>query len=297
MRGPAAILAVVELPGNLVDATWLGSHLGAPTLVVADVRWHPGGDGRGAYEAGHIPAAVFLDAEGDLAARPFIDGPGRHPLPAPKAFASTMQAAGIGDDDAVIAYDDAGGSHAARLWWMLRAIGHECALLDGGLDAWGGELETGVARRERASFTPREWPADRIVDAERVADDLRTGSAIVLDARAAERYRGEVEPIDPVAGHIPGAASAPWAGNLDPRTGRFRRPDELRRRFEAIGVHEGGDPIAYCGSGLTATHDLLAIEVAGLGRGRLYEGSWSSWIDDPKRAVATGTPTEHSRPS
>jgi thiosulfate/3-mercaptopyruvate sulfurtransferase len=291
------MLAVVELPGNLVDAMWLRSNIGAPGLVVADVRWHPDGDGRAAYEAGHLPAAVFLDAEDDLAARPFIDGPGRHPLPSPASFASTMQAAGIGDDDAVIAYDDAGGSHAARLWWMLRAIGHACAVLDGGLGAWDGELETGVARRGRASFTPREWPSDRIAGAERVADELRAGSAVVLDARAAERYRGEAEPIDPVAGHIPGAASAPWADNLDPRTGRFRRPDELRRRFEAIGVRKGGDPIVYCGSGLTATHDLLAIEVAGLGRGRLYEGSWSGWIDDPKRAVATGPPGERSSPS
>lgn len=286
----------MELPGNLVDVTWLRSHIGTPRLVVADVRWHPEGDGRASYEAGHIPSAVFLDAEGDLAARPFIDGPGRHPLPSAASFAETMGAAGIGDDDAVIAYDDAGGSHAARLWWMLRAIGHGCELLDGGLDAWEGELETGVVRRRRTSFTPREWPSDRVVDAERIADDLRTGSAVVLDARAAERYRGEVEPIDPVAGHIPGAASAPWADNLDPTTGRFRRPAELRRRFEALGVHEGGDPVAYCGSGLTATHDLLAIEIAGLGPGRLYEGSWSDWIDDPERAVATGAPRRDAAP-
>jgi thiosulfate/3-mercaptopyruvate sulfurtransferase len=285
----------VELPGTLVDAAWLRSHIGASGFVVADVRWHPGGDGRTAYEAGHIPTAVYLDAEDDLAARPFIDGPGRHPLPSAASFAGTMEAVGIGDEAAVVGYDDAGGSHAARLWWMLRATGHACAVLDGGLDAWDGELETGVVRRRRASFTPREWPSDRIVDAERVADELRRGSAMVLDARAAERYRGEAEPIDPVAGHIPGASSAPWADNLDPRTGRFRGPDELRRRFESLGVHEGGNPIAYCGSGLTATHDLLAIEVAGLGSGRLYEGSWSGWIDDPERAVATG-PETHAAP-
>jgi thiosulfate/3-mercaptopyruvate sulfurtransferase len=286
----------VELPGTLVDAAWLRSDTGASGLVVADVRWHPGGDGRIAYEAGHIPGAVYLDAEKDLAARPFIDGPGRHPLPSAASFAGTMEAVGIGDEDSVVAYDDAGGSHAARLWWMLRSTGHACAVLDGGLDAWDGELETGVARRARASFAPREWPSDRIVDAERVADELRRDSAVVLDARAAERYRGEVEPIDRVAGHIPGAASAPWADNLDPRTGRFRRPDELRRRFESLGVREGGDPIAYCGSGLTATHDLLAIEVAGLGPGRLYEGSWSGWIDDPERAIATGAPEAPAPP-
>lgn len=287
----------MDLPGNLFDAAWLRSHIGTPTLVVVDVRWHPDGDGRAAYEAGHIPAAVYLDAEDDLAARPFIDGPGRHPLPSAASFARTMEGAGIGDDDAVIAYDDAGGSHAARLWWMLRAIGHACAILDGGLDAWDGELETGIVRPQRASFTARAWPSDRVVDAEGVADDLRTRSTVVLDARAGARYRGEIEPIDPVAGHIPGAVSAPWADNLDPKTGRFRRPEDLRRRFEALGVHEGGDPIAYCGSGLTAMHDLLAIELAGLGPGRLYEGSWSGWIDDPERAVATSAPGEHSSSS
>jgi thiosulfate/3-mercaptopyruvate sulfurtransferase len=286
--GPTtAYAAGVRLPGHLVDARWLRANLGRRGLVVADVRWHPGGDARAAYEAAHVPGAVFLDADRQLAGRPFVDGPGRHPLPTPESFAETMAAAGVGDADAVVAYDDAGGSHAARLWWMLRVTGHDCALLDGGLAAWDGDVHVGWEHRPRAVFSPRPWPRDRIVEAGRVAQALRDGSPAVLDARAPERYRGEVEPIDPVAGHIPGARSAPWAENLDPATGRLRAPEELRRRYRSLGVRGEDAPIAYCGSGLTATLDLLALEVAGLGPGRLYVGSWSGWVAE-RRPVATG---------
>jgi thiosulfate/3-mercaptopyruvate sulfurtransferase len=278
----------VELPGPLVSGTWAREHLGDSGLVLVDVRWHIDGDARAAYESGHLPGAVFLDADRDLAARAFVDGPGRHPLPGPELFANTMATAGIGDGDAVVAYDDVGGSYAARLWWMLSAIGHACAVLDGALQGWEGPLETGAVLRPAATFVPVAWPQDRIAGADAVSDTLRERSEVVLDARAGERYRGEVEPIDPKPGHIPGAVSAPWASNLDPETGRFLPPGELRRRYEALGVRDGSDPVAYCGSGLTATHDLLALTVAGLGPGRLYEGSWSGWISDPARAMANG---------
>jgi thiosulfate/3-mercaptopyruvate sulfurtransferase len=286
-RRRRTILRVVSLPGILVDAHWLATEAGRPGLVVADVRWHPEGDGREAYERAHLPGAVFLDADADLAGVPFEDGPGRHPLPRPEAFAEVMSAAGIGDGDDVVAYDDVGGSYAARLWWMRRALGRSCGVLDGGLSAWGGELEAGAVTRARVESTPKPWPADRLVDAASVRAAIRERSAIVLDARAEERYRGDVEPIDPVAGHIPGALSAAWAGNLDPTTGRFLSGAELRRRYEALGVRTGRDAIASCGSGLTATHDILAMDLAGLEGGRLYEGSWSGWIAD---VVAAGEP-------
>lgn len=290
-----AILWPVELPGMLVEPAWLRSRLATPDpphdLVVADVRWAPGGHARDAFARAHLPGAVCVDIDADLAAPPF-DGPGRHPLPTPGAFASTMSLLGIGDDTAVIAYDDVGGWVAARLWWMLRVLGRRVALLDlPSLDAWiddGGALETGApSAAVVASFTAQAWPADRVVGAKAVRGTLRDGSAPVLDARAAERYRGEVEPIDPVAGHIPGALSAPTLGNLDP-AGRLLQPSALRRRFEALGVRDDGAAIASCGSGVAASFALFAMERAGLGLGRLYEGSWSDWISDPSRPVAVG---------
>jgi thiosulfate/3-mercaptopyruvate sulfurtransferase len=289
------MLPGVELPGMLVDPRWLLERRSTGdrnSLVLADVRWVGGGSAREAYERGHLPGAVLLDADTDLAASPF-DGPGRHPLPAPQAFAAAMEHAGIGDDSAVIAYDDVGGSVAARLWWMLRVLDRDVAMLDlPSLDAWvqhGGALETGPARPARSvSFTLMPWPADRIVDAVSVRRILREGSAVLLDARAGERYRGETEPIDPVAGHVPGAVSAEWAGNRG-SDGRLLDPAALRRRYESFGVREGGDPIASCGSGLTASLALFSMERAGLGLGRLYEGSWSDWISDPSRPVATGS--------
>lgn len=280
----------MELAGPLVPPEWLVSHLGEPWLVIADVRWVREGSSRDAFEAGHIPGAVLLDADEDLAA--IGQGPGRHPLPAPEAFARTMESVGIGDDTAVVAYDDAGGSYAARLWWMLDATGHSAVLLDGALAGWRGPVEAGPGRARAASgrFTPRPWPRDRLADADDVISALANASGlVVLDARAPERFRGEVEPIDAVAGHIPGARSAPWACNLDPSTGRFLSPERLRGRYESLGVRTGDDVIAYCGSGLTAALDLLAIRVAGFdGDGRLYGGSWSGWIEGPARPVATG---------
>jgi thiosulfate/3-mercaptopyruvate sulfurtransferase len=203
-----------------------------------------------------------------------------------------MSRLGIGDETPVVAYDDQGGWIAARLWWMLRALGREVALLDlPSLDAWtagGGTLETGPPRIvAAASFTPASWPTHRLVDADEVTRVVHAGSGPVLDARAGERYRGEVEPIDPVAGHIPGAVSADRAEDLDD-DGHLLDPIALRRRYEALGVVRGGDAIASCGSGIAASFTIFAIERAGLGLARLYEGSWSDWVSDGSRAVATG---------
>jgi thiosulfate/3-mercaptopyruvate sulfurtransferase len=276
--------------GPLVDAAWLGRALdqGRPELVLADVRWYPNRDARAAFEEGHVPGAIFVDVDRDLAG-PVEGESGRHPLPAPEAFAEAMSRLGIADSARVVAYDDVSGSVAARLWWMLSVTGHQVAVLDGGFRAWEGAVETGPPReRPRARFTARPWPADRIVGPEEV-DQLRIDpSALVLDARAGERYRGEVEPIDPVAGHIPGARSAPWSENLDPATGRFLPPEDLRGKYEAKGAGGRSWVAAYCGSGITSCHDLLAMEVAGLPTGKLFVGSWSGWVADRSRPVARG---------
>jgi thiosulfate/3-mercaptopyruvate sulfurtransferase len=271
----------------LVAAAWLGAH--RDEVVVADVRWSATGgtaEAERAFEAGHIPGAVFFDVDRDLAGEPFVGGPGRHPLPDAGRFTTALASRGIGPDDLVIAYDDGIGSVAARLWWMLDAVGRRCALLDGGLAAWEGALETGPAGvRRAAELAVRQWPEDRLVDADGVAKALAAGE-VVLDARVGERYRGETEPIDPVAGHIPGARSAPFP-DVIAADGRFRSPDDLRGRFAALGVDARTEPIAYCGSGVTASLDVFALRLAGLDA-RLYEGSWSDWVHDPSRPVATG---------
>ena len=272
----------------LVDAAWLVQN--RDEVVVADVRWAPAfgsAEAERLFSAGHIPGAVFLDVDRDLAGPAFTGGPGRHPLPSPEGFAQTLARAGIGDEDTVVAYDDVGGAYAARLWWMLEATGRRCAVLDGGLGAWPGPLETGAAQpRPSAEVAVRPWPSELLADADDVRDALTAG-AIVLDARAGDRYRGETEPFDPVAGHVPGARSAPWTENLG-AGGLLRPSGELRERFEALGVHDASNAVSYCGSGVTAAHDILAMRIAGLGMARLYEGSWSDWVHDPSRLVATG---------
>jgi thiosulfate/3-mercaptopyruvate sulfurtransferase len=277
---------VLTLPGPLVSVDWLAANLTDRSLRVADVRWSLAGPpGADLYAAGHIPDAVFLDASGELSSPG--EGRGRHPLPSAAKLASVLGRAGIGDEHVVVAYDDAGGSIASRLWWLFRHFGHDgaCAVLDGGLRAWtdaGGALTADVPAHPPATWTPGT-ALDDVVD----ADDVATmAGALVLDARAAERYRGETEPIDPRAGHIPGAHSAPWSGNLGP-DGRFRPASELRQRYAALAATDR-PVVAYCGSGLNATHDLLALELAGIGGGRLYAGSWSDWSSDPERPVATG---------
>lgn len=280
---------MIVFEGPLVDPAWLRAHREDEGLAIADVRWVRGRSAADAFASGHIPGAVSMDLDRDLAA-PAFEGSGRHPLPSPEAFAQAMGRAGIGDDTAVVAYDDVRGSVAARLWWLLDVVGHPAALLDGGLEAWEGPREQGASRRPApAEFTPRPWPLDRIVDAAGVQAALRHGGATVVDVRAAERFRGEVEPIDPVAGHIPGARNLPWTEMVDPQTGRMLRPSALRRRFAAAGVTTGAATITQCGSGVTACEGALAMRVAGLGDPRIYAGSWSDWVGDPARPVATGT--------
>lgn len=265
----------------VVDVSWVRRHV--DDVVIADARWYlDGRSGRAAYDAGHVPGAVFVDLDEDLAAHGSPEA-GRHPLPEPAAFAERMGALGIGDGDTVVAYDDAGGVIAARLVWMLRATGHPAALLDGGLAAWDGPLETATAVRPPRSFTARAWPADRLASIEDAADS----DNLRIDARPRERYRGEPDPVDPRSGHIPGARSLPCREHLDD-TGRLLGTDELRRRLADAGVDGARPVVAYCGSGVTACHNLLVIEHAGLGTGRLYPGSWSQWSQDPARPVATG---------
>ena len=281
--------AMLTLPGPIVSAAWLAEYLEQPALRVADVRWALAGPpGRERYEGGHVPGAVFLDAEHGLSSPG--EGPGRHPVPSPEKLARILGEAGIGDEHVVVAYDDAGGSIAARLWWLYRHYGHDgrAAVLDGGIHAWTEAklpLASEPPNHPVATWTPRER-RDDAVDTEAVRD-LLGGDTLLLDARASERYRGETEPIDARAGHIPGAVSAPWGANLDAE-GRFLPPDRLRERYAAMGAADR-PVVAYCGSSLTATHDLLALELAGIGGGRLYEGSWSHWASDPSRPAATGS--------
>ena len=264
-----------------VSAEWLVKRIGE--VKVADVRWYlDGRSGRAAYEGGHIPGAVFVDLERWLAA-PAIPGGGRHPLPEPEVFAQGMSQAGIGDTDTVVAYDDAGGVIAARLVWMLRVTGHQAAVLDGGIASWEGGLSRQYVEPSTARFTAAPWPAGRLATIE----DARSPGHLVLDARDAERFRGDSEPVDPRAGHIPGARSLPCRGNLGP-DGRLLDVAELRGRFERAGVVEAEKVISYCGSGVTACHNLLALEHAGFGAGRLFPGSWSEYSRREDLPVATG---------
>jgi thiosulfate/3-mercaptopyruvate sulfurtransferase len=264
--------------GPLVSAAWLRERLERPDVVVVDCRWSLGapGAGRRAWEEARIPGASFLDVDADLSAPP---GAGRHPLPAAGDFAAAAARAGIGAGSSVVAYDDGGTGGAARLWWLLRHFGHpRAAVLDGGWGAWAavrGPLERGPAAPDaRAApdppFVPRERPGD-VVDAPELSARLGDASLVLLDARAAPRFRGEVEPIDPVAGHIPGAASVPFA-EVAPE-GRYLPPEELRERLDP---GPGGDLVAYCGSGVSAATLVLAAAAAGL-EARLYPGSWSDW--------------------
>jgi thiosulfate/3-mercaptopyruvate sulfurtransferase len=265
----------------VVDLDWVRAH--ADHSVLADVRWYlDGRSGRTAYHEGHLPGAVFVDLDRVLAGPP-SPAAGRHPLPDPATFAAGLAALGVSDDDTVIAYDDAGGIIAARLVWLLRIIGHDAALLDGGLNAYEGGLDQASTHRPPADFTPRPWPADRLAD----LGDVMKGAAVVLDARERPRFRGDTEPVDPRAGHIPGARNLPCRDNVD-RAGRLLPVGELRERFADVGVTAAADVISYCGSGVTACHNLLALEYAGYPPGRLYSGSWSQYSGDPVRPVAVG---------
>jgi thiosulfate/3-mercaptopyruvate sulfurtransferase len=280
------------MPGSLgqppiVDAAWLAQH--RSQVVLADVRWYlDGRSGREAYLERHLPGAIFVDLDRGLSDPP-SPAAGRHPLPSPGRFAQEMGALGISNDMTVVAYDDDHGRIAARLVWLLRVTGHAASLLDGGIDAWPGPFASGAEAKSPGTFSLDRWPRDRCAIADDIdGDDFGIGrQAVVLDARAPERYRGETEPIDARAGHIPGARNAPTAANLDER-GRFKAPAALRAEYQSHGVSRENSPIVYCGSGVTACHDLLALELAGFDRGRLYAGSWSQWSADPTRPVATG---------
>jgi thiosulfate/3-mercaptopyruvate sulfurtransferase len=271
----------------VISSSWLDQH---PTgVVLADVRWYlDGRSGRDSFRQGHIPRARFVDVERWLSGTADPHD-GRHPLPPPDVFAEGMRRLGVNDSDAVIAYDDAGGVIAARLVWMLRVTGHDSALLDGGLEAWTGPLSQGdQAPPEPGDFVARPWPRRHVAE---MADVIGNRHAVLIDARDADRYRGDQDPVDPRPGHIPGARSLPCRANLSPER-TFLPVNELRRRFAALGVTDGTEVISYCGSGVTACHNLLALEHAGYAAGRLYPGSWSQYShtdlpvetgDDPDR--------------
>jgi thiosulfate/3-mercaptopyruvate sulfurtransferase len=269
----------------------------APDLVLIDCRFdllNPDA-GRNAYLQAHIPGARYADLNRDLSA-PVGPHTGRHPLPAPRIFAARMAEFGIGKHTQAVAYDEANGSFAARLWWMLRWLGHEAvAVLDGGYKAWtvaGGELQSGDIAGQAAPRGREPLPLDpnstAVLTTAGLERALRDPNALLVDARGRERYAGQTEPIDSVAGHIPGALNHPFTANLD-ADGRFLPADELERRWRQLLAGKRPEHlIAMCGSGVTACHNLLSLEIAGLGGARLYAGSWSEWIRDPRRPIARG---------
>ncbi|HEX5920131.1 MAG TPA: sulfurtransferase [Nocardioides sp.] len=268
--------------GPLTSADELAAELGSVTVL--DVRYLMGGPpGREQHAAGHVPGAAYVDLDEDLADPPG-DG-GRHPLPDPARFEAAMRRAGVRADRPVVVYDDWQGRAAARAWWLLRHHGHrDVRVLDGGWTAWredGHPVERGPVEVEPGDFTLAASGSAAAVGPEDVQH-----VDVLIDARAPERFRGETEPVDAVAGHIPGAVNVPTTANLDER-GRFLAPERLRDVYAAVGAGTASSVAVYCGSGVTAAHDVLALEVVGV-RAALYPGSWSGWITDPSRPVATG---------
>lgn len=277
---------------TLISTEELAGRLGSPDLVVCDVRhdlakadaW-----GESQYRARHVPGAIFVHLDRDLSG-PMTGRNGRHPLPSPEAAAATFGGLGIAPGKQVVAYDQGGGAFAARLWWMLRWLGHDAvAVLDGGFAKWteeGRPMATGAEAPLPASFAIRK--VTPTVDASGIMASLPRHALVLIDARAPERYRGETEPLDPVAGHIPGARNRPYTQNLA-ADGTFKHPAFLRAEFEAVLDGAGHDLVVHqCGSGVTACHNILAMEIAGFEGTRLYPGSWSEWCSDPARPVVTG---------
>lgn len=268
-----------------VDLQWIGEQSQDRSVVLADVRWYlDGRSGRGSYGSGHLPGAVFVDLDQWLSG-PASHTHGRNPLPSPEVFAAGMSASGIGDGDVVVAYDDAGGVIAARLVWMLRSLGHPAALLDGGMAAYPGALETAAPSIQPRAFTIRSWPADLLAGIDETLED----GAVVVDARNRDRYEGRRDPVDPRPGHIPGAVNVPCRGNLE-SDGRLAQPQQLRENFRKAGIESADGVISYCGSGVTACHNLLVMDHVGLGKGRLFVGGWSQY------GHASHLPVETNRP-
>lgn len=270
----------------LMAAEVLAGRLSDPLTVIGDVRWYLADpdQGRLEYDRGRLPGARFVDLDSDLSG---TEGPGRHPLPPVDVFARTLGRMGISPDHTVVAYDASGGAIAARLWWMLDSIGHRSVfVLDGGFQAWVGAglpLTTAVPPASPVVYPPPDgWRG--VVNGDQVRSLL--GRRPILDARSEDRYRGENETVDPRAGHIPTARTAFFGKNLTPE-GRFLSPESLQRRYRELGIGETDTAVAYCGSGVTACHNLLALRLAGYS-GRLYEGSWSDWTSSSDALVATG---------
>ena len=277
---------------TLISTSELAARHDDPSVVVVDVRHdlaQPDDWGLSQYRLGHIPGARFVHLDRDLSAAP-TGCNGRHPLPGADACADAFGRLGIDASKQVVAYDQGAGMYAARLWWMLRSLGHEAvAVLDGGFAMWtreGRPVTTDVPEHSPTAFAPRAFTS--IVDAPSVAASLGSRMSLLIDARARERYRGDVEPLDPVAGHIPGAINRPYLTNLDP-DGRFKAADLLATEFDALlGGRAAADVVHYCGSGVTACHNLLAMTHAGRPGAKLYPGSWSEWCSDRLRPVARG---------
>jgi thiosulfate/3-mercaptopyruvate sulfurtransferase len=278
----------------LISAAELAQHLSDPDWIILDCRHDLGNPqtGQEAYNAGHIPHARFAHLDRDLSDKspgPNGEFRGRHPLPEREVFLETLRNWGINSDSQVVAYDAQGGMFAARLWWMLRWAGHESvAVLDGGLPAWlaqGGTLSTDVARRAAGNITLRP-PLTKTVDASAILTSLARRDRTVIDARAPDRFRGENETLDPIGGHIPGAKNRFFKDNLSAE-GRFKPAEELRSEFSGL-IEDPQSAIMQCGSGVTACHNLLAAEIAGLRGAALYPGSWSEWCSDASRPVAKG---------
>ena len=277
--------------GLLVDAATLAAHLDDPAWRIVDVR-HQLADvaaGETAYLAGHIPGAVFMHCDRDLSG-PMTGRNGRHPLPDPQRLAARLGALGIGQQTQVVVYDDSQGMIAGRLWWLLRWLGHDrVAVLDGGLQAWlaaGGQIDANIPQPVPAVFVPAL--RDASVDVDYVRSFLETSRMHLIDARSPDRFRGENETIDPVGGHIPGAVNRFFRDNLQV-DGRFKQAAELRAEWLALLAGRAPEQVVHqCGSGVSACHNILAMEIAGLPGSRLYGGSWSEWCADPQRPVATG---------
>ncbi|UTL81542.1 sulfurtransferase [Pseudomonas putida] len=279
---------------QLITPQQLAERLGSPKLVILDCRFalEDVDYGQRSYAEGHIAGAHFADLERDLSGPVSKGKTGRHPLPDPQRLVERLREWGLDNDSEVVLYDDGPGAFAARAWWLLAWLGKRTgvAMLDGGLKAWhtaGQPLSLDAPARYEGTFNG-EPDTKLLIDAEHLATELASPELTLIDARALPRFRGDVEPIDPVAGHIPGAQCAAFTDNLG-EDGRFLAPEQLRQRFaEKLAGRSPEHLVAYCGSGVTACHNLFALALAGYPLGRLYAGSWSEWINEPTRQVATG---------